>query len=72
MLYDKRCTGEIYSNARLLLWEVADNNFKGVTEKLYKDLLNQKVLVDGVKILTLETKLEYDIKLIKALLPYYE
>jgi hypothetical protein len=72
MLYDERCIGEINSNARLLLWEVAGNNFKEVTEKLYKELLNQKTFVDGVKILTPETKVEYDIKLIKALLPYFE
>ena len=72
MLYDKRCTGEINSNARLLLWEVAGNNFKEVTEKLYEELLNQKTIVDGIKILTPETKLVYDIKLIKALLPYYD
>ncbi|MGC9355785.1 MAG: hypothetical protein ACP5D9_18205 [Mariniphaga sp.] len=72
ILYDKRCTGEINSNARLLLWEIAGNNFKTVTEELYEELIRQKTLVDGVKILTPEVKLEYDVKLIKALLPYFK
>lgn len=72
ILYDKRCTGEINSNARLLLWEIAGNNFETITEELYKELIKQETLVDGIKILTPEVKLEYDIKLIKALLPYFK
>ncbi len=72
MLYDKRCTGEIRSNARLLLWTIAENNFKAVTEKISKQRRKQWKVVDGVAITSPEVRLEYDIKLIKALLPYFE
>ncbi len=72
MLYDKRCTGEIQSNARLLLWTIAENNFKAVTEEMRKQLSKQDKVVDGVAITPPEVKFEYDIKLIKALLSYFE
>ncbi len=72
MLYDKRCTGEIRSNASLLLWKIAENNFKAVAEEIREQRSKQYKVVDGLKILPPEVRLEYNIKLIKALLPYFE
>ena len=72
ILYDKRCKDEIGSNARLLLWEVAKNNYSEVAEAIEAELMEQKTTVDGVGIIRSEVLREYDIKLIKVLLPYFE
>ncbi len=72
VLYDKRCTGEILSNAILLLWRIAEKNFKAVTEEIKEQRRRQKKVVDGVAIIPHNVLLEYDIKLVKALLPHFE
>ena len=72
ILYDKRCKSEIESNARFLLWEVAKNNYGEVAEQRKEELMEQGINVDGVEIIRPEVLREYDIKLIKGLLPYFE
>jgi hypothetical protein len=72
IIYDKRCEGEVQSNARSLLWELAKNNYSITTEEIEKELLEQKTSVDGIKVLTPEVLRDYDIKLVKALVQHFE